>query len=150
MNSFILSSIAAFCHSFANAFRKSGLCKLLMKIYNGISGSWKNIGQNESNSVAVRIVRCPFTFLTFIKKKIGKFVESNIKNSFICHWARVYIQNFMAVNTRFFGIMILATVVCYSIVGMHLSKIALIVGVIGAIMSVFNFNLMSFLIRVRS
>lgn len=44
----------------------------------------------------------------------------------------------------FFGIMILATVVCYSIVGMHLSKIALIVGVIGAIMSVFNFNLMSF------
>lgn len=42
MNSFILSSIAAFCHSFANAFRKSGLCKLLMKIYNGISGSWKN------------------------------------------------------------------------------------------------------------
>lgn len=154
MNSFILSSIAAFCHSFANAFRKSGLCKLLMKIYNGISGSWKNssvmnwirnIGQNESNSVAVRIVRCPFTFLTFIKKKIGKFVESNIKNSFICHWARVYIQNFMAVNTRFFGIMILATVVCYSIVGMHLSKIALIVGVIGAIMSVFNFNLMSFL-----
>ncbi len=154
MNSFILSSIAAFCHSFANAFRKSGLCKLLMKIYNGISGSWKNssvmtwirnIGQNESNSVAVRIVRCPFTFLTFIKKKIGKFVESNIKNSFICHWARVYIQNFMAVNTRFFGIMILATVVCYSIVGIHLSKIALIVGVIGAIMSVFNFNLMSFL-----
>ena len=142
MNSFILSSIAAFCHSFANAFRKSGLCKLLMKIYNGISGSWKNssvmtwirnIGQNESNSVAVRIVRCPFTFLTFIKKKIGKFVESNIKNSFICHWARVYIQNFMAVNTRFLGIMILATVVCYSIVGMHLSKIALIVGVIGAI-----------------
>ena len=125
-----------------------------MKIYNGISGSWKNssvmtwirnIGQNESNSVAVRIVRCPFTFLTFIKKKIGKFVESNIKNSFICHWSRVYIQNFMAVNTRFFGIMILATVVCYSIVGMHLSKIALIVGVIGAIMSVFNFNLMSFL-----
>ena len=112
MNSFILSSIAAFCHSFANAFRKSGLCKLLMKIYNGISGSWKNssvmtwirnIGQNESNSVAVRIVRCPFTFLTFIKKKIGKFVESNIKNSFICHWARVYIQNFMAVNTRFFA-----------------------------------------------
>ena len=91
MNSFILSSIAAFCHSFANAFRKSGLCKLLMKIYNGISASWKNssvmtwirnIGQNESNSVAVRIVRCPFTFLTFIKKKIGKFVESNIKNSF--------------------------------------------------------------------
>ena len=83
MNSFILSSIAAFCHSFANAFRKSGLCKLLMKIYNGISGSWKNssvmtwiriIGQIESNSVAVRIVRCPFTFLTFIKKKIGKFV----------------------------------------------------------------------------
>ena len=103
----------------------------------------RNIGQNESNSVAVRIVRCPFTFLTFIKKKIGKFVESNIKNSFICHWARVYIQNFMAVNTRFFGIMILATVVCYSIVGMRLSKIALIVGVIGAIMSVFNFNLMS-------
>ena len=101
MNSFILSSIAAFCHSFANAFRKSGLCKLLMKIYNGISGSWKNssvmtwirnIGQNESNSVAVRIVRCPFTFLTFIKKKIGKFVESNIKNSFICPSAILQIR----------------------------------------------------------
>ena len=105
MNSFILSSIAAFCHSFANAFRKSGLCKLLMKIYNGISGSWKNssvmtwirnIGQNESNSVAVRIVRCPFTFLTFIKKKIGKFVESNIKKQF-------YMSLGESIYTEFYG-----------------------------------------------
>ena len=87
MNSFILSSIAAFCHSFANAFRKSGLCKLLMKIYNGISGSWKNssvmtwirnIGQNRSNSVAVNCQMSVYVF-NFIKKKIGKFVESNIK-----------------------------------------------------------------------
>ena len=99
MNSFILSSIAAFCHSFANAFRKSGLCKLLMKIYNGISGSWKNssvmtwirnIGQNESNSVAVRIVRCPFTFLTFIRKKIGKTQEVSINGKLQAGVYRVY------------------------------------------------------------
>ena len=110
MNSFILSSIAAFCHSFANAFRKSGLCNLLMKIYNGISGFWKNsfvmtwirnIGQNESISVVVRIVRPPFTLLTLIKKKTGKFEESNVKNSFKFHWARGNKKNYMAVNTCF-------------------------------------------------
>ena len=75
-----------------------------MKIYNGISGSWKNssvmtwirnIGQNESNSVAVRIVRCPFTFLTFIKKKIGKFVESNNKKTVLYVIGREYIYRIL-------------------------------------------------------
>ena len=102
MNSFILSSIAAFCHSFANAFRKSGLCKLLMKIYNGISGSWKNssvmtwirnIGQNESNSVAVRIVRCPFTFY---KKENRKICGKQHKKQF-------YMSLGESIYTEFYG-----------------------------------------------
>ncbi len=153
MNSFILSSLAAFCKSFANAFKESGLCRLLMKIYNGISTSWKNSrimtavrnpGKENGNSVAAKILFSPFTFLAYLKRKIGGFLKENVRGSFICAWAKKYMQNFMAVNTRFFGIMLVGASIAYCTVG-HLSKIALAAGAVGAIMCIFNYNLMGFL-----
>ncbi len=156
MNSFILSSLVRFFKGFGIMFRNSGIYWLLMKIYNGISASWKNSGimtllrRNEcdgasNKTAAAKVIYCPFTFLSFLKRKIGGFIENNIAQSCICNWAKIYIQSFMAVNTRFFGIMLLGAAIGCSAGGMHISKLALIAGAAGALMCVFNYNLMGFL-----
>jgi O-antigen ligase len=159
MNSFILHYLAAFFRGFAQLFKKSGIYALFMKIYNAVSNSWKNsriIGKMRKDerddlqsSLAAKIFRCPFTFLEFLKNKIGGFIEKNIQNSFICSWSKSYVQNFMAVNTKFFGIMLLCASVAYTAVKLvrtgSFSKIVLVAAIIGAIASLLNFNLMGFL-----
>lgn len=153
MNSFIISSVAAFWHSFVKAFRASGLYALLMKIYNGISKSWQNSfimtwlrksNRISERNITAKVLGCPFTFLNFVHKKIGGFIDRNISQSFICTWAKKYIQNFMAVNMRFFGIMLLGASLSYCVVG-HFSKLAAIAGAVGAVICIFNYNLMGFL-----
>ena len=158
MNSFILSSIAAFFRCFVKAYRESGIYRLLMKIYNGISDSWKNsaimnrlrkdsIG-TSSKSIAERVFGCPFTFLSYVRRKIGTAFGQSIARSFICTWSKKYVQNFMAVNTRFFGAMLLFAGIGYEAVylpTMHVSKIAAIAAIIGCIAMLMNFNIMSFL-----
>ena len=159
MNSIILSSLASFFKGFAAMFRQSGIYSVFMKIYTAVSNSWKNSRimtclrkderSNLSSSAAASFFKLPFTFLNFLKAKIGAFLENNIQNSFICSWSRAYIQNFSAVNTRFFGIMLLCMAVMYSLLrfirtGTYLN-IALIAAALGAIMTIFNYNLMGFL-----
>lgn len=155
MNSLILSSLAAVFKSFGRCFKNSGLYWLLMKIYNGISASWKNskimnkLRGNTSDgavtaSKAAKVCFIPFALLTAVKNKAGAFIERNISHSFICVWAKTYTQNFMALNTRFFGIMLISMAVSYCAAGRHLSKIALIAGALGAILCIFNYNIMSF------
>jgi O-antigen ligase len=153
MNSIILSSIAAFCRSFANAFKESKLCALLMKIYNGISSSWKRssimtylgkIHKPQNNSAAWRVCTLPFSFLTKVKNKAGAFIEKSIAESFLCSWAKTYIMNFSAVNTRFFGIMLVGASASYC-AAVHFSRFAAIIGAVGAVMCIFNYNLMGFL-----
>lgn len=159
MNSLILTALMTFFRGFGNLFKKSGIYSLLMKIYNGVSDSWKKscimnkLRKNErdmvSASAVAKLFRSPFTFLNFLRSKISNFIETNIKNSFICAWSRLYIQNFMAVNTKFFGIMLLSASVAYTVVKFvrsgSFSKIVLIAAVFGAILALMNYNLMGFL-----
>lgn len=154
MNSFIMSSIVSMWHAFVRVFKESGLYKLLIKIYNGISQSWKNSAvmnvlrkntNSEKESAVDRILKCPFTAFTFLKRKIGGFIDKTISQSCICFCGKTYIQNFMAVNTRFIGIMLLSSSLGYCMYQMRFSKIAAIAGAVGAIMCVFNCNLMGFL-----
>lgn len=156
MNSVILSALAVFFRGFADIFRKSGIYALFMKIYNGISASWKNSsiistvgsGKNDDaskNSIIAKLMYSPFRALEAVRAKLGKTIEKNISQSVICDLVKTYLHNFMAVNTRFFGIMLLSMAVCYSALSMSFSKSAAAAGAVGAIMCIFNFNLMGFL-----
>lgn len=154
MNSFILSSIAAIWHAFVKKFKESGVYRVLMKIYNGISNSWGNSAvmtlmrkssDTEKESVASRILKCPFTFLSFVKRKLGGYINKAISQSWICSCGKTYVLKFMALNTRFIGIMLLSSFIGYCAYQMHFSKIAAIAGAVGAVMCVFNYNLMGFL-----
>ena len=156
MNSVILSSLASFFGTLGAWFKNSGLYALLMKIYNGVSNSWKNSAimtwirsaKNDGASaktVSAKVLFGPFALLDAPRGKAGEFFEKNISQSFICVWAKTYMQNFMAVNTRFFGIMLIAMAFSYCAASRHMSKIALIAGAVGAVLCIVNYNLMSFL-----
>ena len=156
MNSFILSSLAVFGRWFMNLWKHSGIYALLMKIYNGISSSWKNSRvmtklrsdrgyATSAKSLTGKAAFLPFRLLGLIRDKAADFFDSNIRDSFICRWSKTYIQNFMALNTRFFGIMLASASLVYCIRLGHVSKIAIVAGTLGVIACVFNYNVMSFL-----
>ncbi len=162
MNSLILSSLATFFKSVWGMYKNSGVYALLMKIYMFFSNAWKNSAimnklrdnkcENAScGTLSAKVLGLPFAFLTFLKNKIGGFVRNNISNSFICSWAKTYMQNFMAVNTRFFGIMLMIAGIGYQaqyrtgVYVSHVSKIAVAIIFVGFVGILFNYNLMSFL-----
>ncbi len=155
MNSLILTSLVSFFRWLWGAFLSSGTYSLFMKIYNAVSGSWnrsvllgalRRVGKDEvGNTVSGRICFSPFALADLLKNRFGEFIKNDIRSSVLCSWSRTYLHNFMAVNTRFFGLMLFGMGAGYCVGGMRFSKIAAAVGVIGALLCVFNFNLMSFL-----
>lgn len=160
MNSIILSVIAVAWGSICTAFRKSKTCELLTRIYIAFSNGWKNslimkfIGNTKrksivEGSVVYRIYRLPFTFWEFLKRKTGSWIRTRVKSSLICNLAKDYMQNFMAVNSRFWGVLILSTSVAYTLIKLvtvhSYSLPVLAAGILGAVLLLLRFNFMSFL-----
>lgn len=153
MTSIILSSVVSFFKSIAAAFKESRIGTLLLRIYNGISLSWRKSviitrfckeDNDAKDSKTSRILRSPFAFLA----KFGGFLEERVQRSIICAWSKTYIHNFMAVNTRFLGTMLFFASVSYAAhifrTG-RLSKIAILGMGVGFVLMLVNYNLMSFL-----
>lgn len=158
MNSVIISAVIAFCHSFWARFTDSKLWALIMRIYTGCSKSWRNSAimrflyggkATVAGSRLAKVVYAPFTLLEFIAARIGKKAAGGIKNSVICELGRQYVHNFMAVNSQFWGIMIVIASAAYNErllwSGERSNKIAIIVSVIGALLCIANFNITGFL-----
>lgn len=159
MNSYIISSIVSFGKSFGDKFTHTWIYSIVTTIYTAISRSWKNsaiMGLLRGNkregeaakSIAGKIARFPFTLLEFIGGKIGARFSETVKKSRICYWGRSYAQNFIALNTRFFGIMILCLSLSlflakYILTG-YIIKWLLIAALVGAVLSLFNYNVMRF------
>ncbi len=158
MNSLIISAAAAFCRAFAGKFTQSKLWALIQRISSACSRSWnssvimtllKRDNSSFENSLFARITFAPFTFLEFLQRKIGAGLDERITSSAVCSTGRAYVQNFMALNTRFWGIMLL----CASVVlntariasGRGLNTIVLAVSLVSAVMLIFNINIMRFL-----
>ncbi len=160
MNSLILSVLVSLWISFKNAFLKSKTYALFIRIYKFFSSAWKksiilnsicNTDKESklTNSVFYKIYRLPFTFWEFLSDKIGGYINKNIKSSTICTLARGYVQGFMAVNSRFWGIMLLSSSISFTALRLVSTKTyslsVLIVGAIGAVLMLFRCNFMSFL-----
>ena len=158
MNSVIISAVIAFCNAFWAKFTESKLWAVIMKIYTGCSKSWQNSTimrllyggkATVAGSRIARVVYAPFIFLEFIAKKLRKTAAGGIKNSVICEFGRQYVHNFMAVNTRFWGVMMFTASVIYNanklLRGTGYNKIVLAVSVIGALLCIVNFNITGFL-----
>lgn len=160
MNSLILTSLMAFFRAFGRMFRESGICKLLLRIYNAFSNGWKNsvilrgIGSTDradyaQQSLIYRLFRLPVVFWEFLQRKIGGFLNEKIKSSVLCSVGRCYVNSFMAINTRFWGMLLLSSCLAYTLIKLasvqSYSKLVLCAGAVGAVLLILNFNLMAFL-----
>lgn len=160
LNSMIINSIIGFVKGLGKMFEHTWIYSLIMRIYTAISKSWKNStimtflkgnSQEEisQKSVIWKIFRLPFVFLEWIGKKNGEKLNDAVEHSRFCTWGKCYIQNFMAINSRFFGIMILTAglssfLMKFAVDG-YVMKLLLIVAAIGAVLTIFNYNFMAFL-----
>ena len=157
MNSFILTSIAAFFRSLPKLFKNSALYSVIDRIYAAFSRAWRsgkivNTVEKEgtvASSAVRRLCRLPFTAAEKLRDRIYPALEKAVSKSVICRTARLYVQNFMALNTRFFGIMLIAMSAAYLPLHMlssgRISKLALAAAAVGAILLIMNYNAMNFL-----
>lgn len=158
MNSLIISAAAAFFKAFAGKFTQSKLWAIIQRISLACSRSWessvimtllKRDKGGFEKSLFARITFAPFTFLEYLQRKIGSGLAERIALSVICGVCRAYVQNFMALNTRFWGIMLLCASVVFNTahiaLGRGLNTIVLAVSLLSAVMLLFNINVMRFL-----
>lgn len=158
MNSAILNSLKMFFMAVKNCFLESVIGKCFLKVASAISKSWKNSSiislfrkdeRNYNNGILLKILYLPFTLCELVNKKASDKLYDGIQRSFICKISRIYINNFLAINTRFFGILILSFTLMMSVFniikGAGISILIFIISIIGAVLIISNFNIMKFL-----
>lgn len=137
--------------------KQSLVYKILRRCYDAISGAWQrsaitNVFRREhfaegsaEKSVLGKILHSPFTFLTWIQKKIGSKLKVKLETSRIIRICNIYLHNLLAVNTRFIGVllvgMVLGAAIAAAALGRGLGIILLAVLVFGAVISIPNVNL---------
>ena len=151
MNSIILSALADFGKKIFAAFRESVLFRALNSIYSLISGSWnnsaivnkfKNSGEKdaEKTSILYRIIYFPFLLFEKIGEKTADAFSSAYDNSFILRCIFDFLDNALALNTRFLGVLILSA----ALVRLYIPLV-----VIGIALTLCDFNITDFFAESR-
>lgn len=127
MQSLIFTYIARMCAVVVRVFRRSKTYRLFNMLYDCFSDAWKNSmlvrifsadnNQNtfEQSSLIYRVLHAPFVCLSFLRDKTGAWLSRQIEKSYAVHMGRSVLHNMMALNTRFFGVMLLGAMVSYTI-----------------------------------
>ena len=157
MNSMIISCAISVCKTVKEKFKASKLNSAIERVYSVISRSWQNSvitravkteNSKTKNSILSRVMMSPFTLLEKISVKIGDKLSDRIEKSVICELGRSYVQNAMALNSRFMGIMALSMSIVYNILKFastgYINKYIIILSVISAFFVIFNVNIMGF------
>lgn len=156
----IIASVTGFFKSFGEKFTHTWIYALIMSVYTAISRAWKGskimtlFRKNSregmvEKSLIWKICHLPFAIIEAIGKKLGKPIKTAIEKSYACSLGRSYIQNFMAINSRFFGTVLLcaslsAFAIKYARDG-YAMTLLLIAAAVGAVLMIFNYNFMAFL-----
>ena len=153
MNSLIITSFVTFINAFKAKFTESRLWHIINTVYNTISRWWREsvvmaFAEGGKATVAgskiARVLYLPFDILEFIAKKLHKTVSKGIEDSIICELGRQYVHNFMALNTRFWGVMLLSATVVFEamhiVFGRGLNIYIAVLAAVGAILTVMNYN----------
>ena len=150
MNSMIISG----CLCLWDKFKKSKLGNAIDGIHRFFGKSWqtsiivrglKAETDKTKNSILSRVTMAPFTFLEYISTKFGDRLKTAVEKSVFCETARVYVHNFMALNTRFFGVMGLTLSVVYNIVKFaqtgYINTYMAVFSAISALFIILNLNI---------
>ena len=104
---------------FDKVIKKSGIYKLLTGIYSGISGMWKKSGivsffkkevvlEFTEKSFFGRFFRLPFTILDKIRERYHEKLTWQKENSFVIRGFKYLLHNFLAINLRFIGVLLVS------------------------------------------
>lgn len=158
MNSVIISMVISFWNNFKKRFTKSKIWAFISNINNACKRKWqKSIvmtflrGKEKTSlkSKALNVIFLPFTILEFFSGKFGTKLAEGVNKSALCELGRKYINGFMAVNTRFWGLMGLAMSASFNIYrianGMEIHRAVLILSAVSAIFTIVNYNITGFL-----
>lgn len=156
MKSVIISGVVSVAKKICTSFKASKLGALIDNIHAALGRSWqrsiitsslKAQSPNKDN-ILKRITMSPFTFLEFVSSKIGDKLKNATDKSVICEIGRRYVHNFMALNTRFFGVMMLLMSVVYNALKFigtgYINKYVIILSVISALFIIPNRNITGF------
>lgn len=165
MNSAIISFVYSLAQSFWGLFKKSGTYKLFESIYKSFSNAWKhsiivNLFKKDEDtdevaksSLLYKVFNSVFVFLTFLRNKLGNWLKDRLEKSCFVHMGQCYLQNILALNSRFIGIMSLVWGVVYLgakfVMYSQFSKISIVLTVIGAVLCIGNYNMTAFLAESR-
>lgn len=161
MQSLIISFLYRLFISFKSVFVKTGTYKLFDRIYCAFSNAWRDSaiinllsknpdgGAYAPNSRLYKLLRLPFAAAESLNKALGEYARYVIDKSFIVHIFRIFLNNILALNTRFGGVMLLAMGTAYTagrfVLGAGISKAGLIIAAVGAVLCIPNRNITSFL-----
>ncbi len=158
IDSLIISGAAAFCRGFAGEFKKSRLGAAIENVNDAIRCSWKDSvimrflkgGRIKSgDSILKKVTMSPFTFLEYLQRKLSGSLSAKLEKSIICEAAGCYVHNFMALNTRFWGVMVLCASSAFNILryinGGGVNKYILILSALAALFICTNANITGFL-----
>ena len=143
----------SFINVFKTKFTESRLWHIINAIYMTISRWWREsvvmaFAEGGKATVAgsriARFLYLPFDILETIAKKLHKPVSKGIENSVICELGRQYVHNFMALNTRFWGVMLLSATVVFEAMHIALGRgfnlYIAVVAAAGAVLTLINYN----------
>lgn len=157
MNSLIITAVMSFANAFVAKFTESRLWRIINAIYTAIGRWWREsviVTFAEGGKATVegsRLARwlyLPFDILELIAEKLRRPVAEGIKNSVFCELGRVYVHSFMALNTRFWGALLISASASFELahiaLGRGLNIYVAAAAVIGALMLIVNYNVTGF------
>lgn len=148
MNSMIISLLVSFFGKLTSLFKESGLYKIITNIQNWFSKVWGNSGiistfkKEPEKKLFYKVMYFPIGIFEFINKKIGGWILKRIETSFILDLARTFMNNMLALNTKFLGCLILGVMLVKVVT--NFSILALCIGVFGVLLLIADYNITDF------
>ncbi len=155
MNSIIISALMDFGKKLRTAFEKSALFRCIDGIYAAVSGSWhnsafmkkiKNLGKkdNEKTSLLYKIVDFPFYLFEKAGEKIQKPLSDAYENSFILRSIFAFSDNALALNTKFYALIVIAASLSRQIIALSFSYKLSAVTALAVLILLLDFNITDF------
>lgn len=143
------------CFAFAAFYEQSVMGRLIKKFYNAISKCWTNsafvrafcapdkFDGAAKNSIVYKIFYLPFAFLSLFANKWAVRLCDRIKNTMLYRAVYCFVNNIIAVNTRFCGVFLFCGAGIYIIAARSFTN-PLYIGAlfIAIIMCLFDFSVL--------
>lgn len=148
MNSMIISLIVSFFGKLALLFKESEIYRIITKIQIYFSRMWEKSGiistfkKEPKKNIFYKVMYFPIGIFEFLNKKIGGWILKRIETSFILDLARTFMNNMLALNTKFLGCMILGVMLVNIVKSFSIPVVC--IGLFGAVLLLLDYNMTDF------